>query len=144
MQEEIMELCRARVELLDSFGFWFLMVSILMAVAYGSIAAFRMWRQPLPTATGEAGGLAATPAAVEAVGKLVEALTKAPAWIGLFIGGFALLWLASSISDGMCGNVPDPPASNAPPPPQPAPAATLPESSKPANTDSEAGGGTTR
>jgi hypothetical protein len=38
-----------------------------------------------------------TPTLLDALGKLIDSLGKAPAWFAMFLGGFALLWLSSEL-----------------------------------------------
>ena len=39
---------------------------------------------------------------IDALKALVEALTKAPAWIAMFLAGVALLWIANQAYTGIC------------------------------------------
>lgn len=98
-------------ELIMWSGLAFLVVALLIGVATALQALEALRAQARAEREAAAAGVAllggravAVPASLptltEALGKLVEALAKAPAWFTLYLGGFALLYLSVTLVKG--------------------------------------------
>ncbi|MGH6787690.1 MAG: hypothetical protein ACREBO_12750 [Novosphingobium sp.] len=105
--DSFLEACLARTHLLDAVAWWMLWASLFFAAATGAIALYRLATVKPPPLKPEEGPAAISAAVLEPLAKLLETLAKLPVWFSLFLAGFALAWLASSISDGQCGNRPE-------------------------------------
>lgn len=114
LADPFLSACLDRVHDLDSLAWLMILAGLLLAAAAGGAAIYNLVK-PAPAAAqgddGENGPAALTSissAVAEAISKLLETLGKLPVWFALFIGGMALYWLASDLSDGQCGHKPAP------------------------------------
>jgi hypothetical protein len=94
----------------------FLGLALLVALVetglalWAKVKALRVSRQvSAPTAIADADSWARF---LEALAKLLETLTKLPAWVAIFLAGLALLWIAGQQPEG-CKAPALPPATSA-------------------------------
>jgi hypothetical protein len=82
---------------------WFLAAAIAIGVA-GAVMALVEKLAALWAPDGGGGAHKAVPVntLLDSIGKLIEALTKAPVWIAMFAAGLALLWVSADAVSTAC------------------------------------------
>lgn len=117
MNAGLIAACTKRADTLFWLGEKFLYLALIVATLLALVSLLQsivaLFTKTSP-AGGEGGGDGIanpiTPV-VDAVTKLIDALSKAPTWFAMAVVGFALFWLASSMDCG-CHKPAPPPTSN--------------------------------
>lgn len=103
VSRDLAEFCTGYTMLGFSLARWFLIVALVVAVLetgltlWSKVAAARAAPEGSPARA--AADSAAIAKLLEALKGLLEALTKLPAWIAIFLAGLALLWISSQQPD---------------------------------------------
>lgn len=103
----ITDFCTNHLGSLLAIGKWFLWLSLAAAVFSQLVLWFATIREALAGKQGATINESVPASAgidkiLEAAKGLVEALTKAPTWLAMFLCGLALVWLSLSQLDGRC------------------------------------------
>jgi hypothetical protein len=105
MPEELNRACHVlRIELIH-FIEWFLWIAIVIA-ALGALAELVTKLAPLFNKSTYPPARAAVPVdpvkLIDSIKNLIDALTRAPAWIALFLAALALLWVTQGYMPSFC------------------------------------------
>jgi hypothetical protein len=86
---------------LAGLTYYFLIAALVLGIAYGVVELIKKYQAAPPPQKAAAGAIKDL---IDSLRAFLEALAKAPAWLGLFGVGVILFWVVAAAVPGECNN----------------------------------------